>query len=1342
MQVDTGISHLGLKCQQINNVAKDYEFLTALHGQSEQSGMKILFKMLGRLSKDCGGLWTVNEESDWLILYIFFRCYGWKDIDLNDVRSQILVPSATQRYRNLSKDEELKMKDKIILLTTELINLIKDLPLTLAGLKMFISSIHLARGMHHTRKQMALFAVDWLTFGLETAGGGAKARANHQFINKVAPTQPFLPEDSTPETMFMTVKDLIWICCTDNNRVIRTSTLGALHFLFAQLSVNTVVRLIRLSLEVFEKPEMCANESSEGALDMLNLLLKRLLPSEQLSPVNSPSMEVEGASKSNPLVCQYSSDFIQSQMFPRIRAITSNLFNSDYLHVRKAAVRVYLTCLHRCKPELLKETVDQIVKELCISAGAKHISSQENTPSKLESWKTSPKYCETLLDLCRYLIKKVGENNLPPNTGSLQNSLVDFYLSHSSENVRASACNLFLTLFISASKNPIRLRYLMNKVLENWQVRQELLTSPIPKSAPSVSENEKTSGNTKERPLIVRKNTQTVSWTWREGRIHIYSSLARTLVGLHLKVLCDVDTEGCNTTISGEFCVSPTLTEMGNKRSLTDDKLFAQRLSQSNISPTPKSRPSILVIDGDRRSSLNKPLQIVNGSPAVSRARMNNNTSRKSMCLTVLENIRTTESGEKGRQMEIGRAQTWLKRLSTAQAFNAINKTNSRVELDTISMKSMLFKMLQLSTECLLDENVELRSSAKKALSDIGKLIRWYDGNLLLELISSYMLGPPSMMSYATLKLLRDGLFELWQYDEILQMEEQEPGFTEKFANVGTIPILNSPLLFGLFSPEKSRLWLRTCQQYTFNHTSPIFLTILSMECTLYTLCLTHRLPNLSLVACTWETMRPDPLSSMQYSQRKLEVDPGDVAECVKGFVEFAQRIDIQLGARFEPVSNSIDPTSMAATLRPSPSCLQLSQTSENGLKRKSASSNNPLASTVIKVISKLEAIIYPFLPPTMNSNRPHPKVRKIGGLLLSPILPYLITWPLALLPPGLNATSSNLSKEKRLLAVRKILRVTAAITLALPIANQSTTQKNDPSLSRDVNDVLNELMMTAEQSVNLTTVADAYFAQLENIILQLHHYYDPEGMCNSESWWWVRALCEHLPRLMETAPLSNPVNLLRRLIEEIRMKPTDAKRKSNSKLSQSGLWNKALEYSRQEARLKLDKKESDDSLRFRWPKVGEILRAKESIEQQFLKESKMQNKTSNLASVKETDDDEGEVNEDQNRFFLASDDDEDLLYTQQEDALNSSDEEDTQANKSTKGSKLHSLFYVSLKPETIDTPPALKDVTELIERILPHCQPVVVSTIRQILSDSDSVFTPTLEKPVKNSSNKSFVTQ
>ncbi|CAH8664863.1 hypothetical protein MS3_00003474 [Schistosoma haematobium] len=220
--MDPGVSQLAIECQHISNVTKELEFLSLLltHATSynsmeinnlnsnmpETSGMKTFFRILSRICRDCGGIWTVNEELDWLVFYLFARCYGWSDIDLNDVRSQMLVPSTGHRYRNVSKDEELRMKDKVIQITTELIYLIRSLPLSLAGLKMLISSMNLARGMHHTRKQMALHAIDWLTFGLQTDGGGVKATTSPRFTQKISTTQPFLPEDSTPESMFMTVK--------------------------------------------------------------------------------------------------------------------------------------------------------------------------------------------------------------------------------------------------------------------------------------------------------------------------------------------------------------------------------------------------------------------------------------------------------------------------------------------------------------------------------------------------------------------------------------------------------------------------------------------------------------------------------------------------------------------------------------------------------------------------------------------------------------------------------------------------------------------------------------------------------------------------------------------------------------------------------------------------------------------------------------------------------------------------------------------------------------------------------------------------------------------------------
>ncbi|VDO88626.1 unnamed protein product, partial [Schistosoma margrebowiei] len=379
----------------------------------------------------------------------------------------------------------------------------------------------------------------------------------------------------------------------------------------------------------------------------------------------------------------------------------------------------------------------------------------------------------------------------------------------------------------------------------------------------------------------------------------------------------------------------------------------------------------------------------------------------------------------KGKQTD-SKTQSWIKRLSIVSGLTSTSKTNvGHSELNSISMKSMLFNILRLAVECTLDENNGLRHSAQKAINDVGRLIRWYDADLLLEMISLHMIGPPTMMSYATLKILRDGLSELCMYDEILQKEEEEPGFTEKYAISGTVPILNVALLYGLFSPDRSRLWLQCCQQYILDSTMALFISTLSIECALRTLCLVHRLSNLSLVACTWENMRPNPFSNLPYAQRKLDLDAKDVVECIKGVVEFAQRIDVKLGPTNEPILNVVNFHKMMITQKPYLSCLQLPQ----------STAKCSLTYFVLKLVTKLESVIYSYIPPSVNSSRPNPDVRMTGGLLLSPILPYLITWPLALLPPSLDKTLGNPSKEARILAVRKLLRIASAGMLSGPAA-------------------------------------------------------------------------------------------------------------------------------------------------------------------------------------------------------------------------------------------------------------------------------------------------------------------
>lgn len=60
-----------------------------------------------------------------------------------------------------------------------------------------------------------------------------------------------------------------------------------------------------------------------------------------------------------------------------------------------------------------------------------------------------------------------------------------------------------------------------------------------------------------EIPLTVSSR---LSWTWREGRMRMYYLVARSLVGLHLKALHELDADGYNPMNSEDFCISPTFT--------------------------------------------------------------------------------------------------------------------------------------------------------------------------------------------------------------------------------------------------------------------------------------------------------------------------------------------------------------------------------------------------------------------------------------------------------------------------------------------------------------------------------------------------------------------------------------------------------------------------------------------------------------------------------------------------------------------------------------------------------------------------------------------------------------
>ncbi|CAH8621772.1 unnamed protein product [Schistosoma mattheei] len=685
-------------------------------------------------------------------------------------------------------------------------------------------------------------------------------------------------------------------------------------------------------------------------------------------------------------------------------------------------------------------------------------------------------------------------------------------------------------------------------------------------------------------PLTVSSK---LSWTWREGRMRMYYLVARSLVGLHLKALHELDADGYSPMNSEEFCISPTFTDDGPQRTLYTSS--NNNLHQFGFSPVPKSIPPALVSNPDRRAPVNKSSassQPVESSPILFQQGGKLSSPQTSIYLTVLENIRMLDNERNDKQTD-SKTQSWIKRLSIVSGLTSTSKTNvGHSELNSISMKSMSFNILRLAVECTLDENNGLRHSAQKAINDFGRLIRWYDADLLLEMISLHMV------------------------------------------------------------------------------------------------------------------------------------------ECIKGVVEFAQRIDVKLGPTNEPILNIVNFHKMMITQKPYLSCLQLPQ----------STAKCSLTYFVLKLVTKLESVIYSYIPPSVNSSRPNPDVRMTGGLLLSPILPYLITWPLALLPPSLDKTLGNPSKEARILALRKLLRLIAAIILALPITNKPEFSKSESSAIKG-NALLKELASIAEHSVELETVVSACFTQLENLVSQLNQYYEPTRICTTTSWWWIRALCEHLPRLMQVAPFSNPVNILRLLIEDVKRKSilsTNTKQNTGHQTAEPTKWSRALEYGLQEAKSKIRVREGSGALKYQWPKKNSIY-WKAKVE----KKSPTRSLSSHIIDTAPSP-----IDEEQHRFFVTSDNEEEEVFILHEEvdtsSLSDNDDDEEEQEQEIKDNLLHkqekvrSLFYIPIKAEPIETPPAIEDVHELIERVLQYCRPDIVTAVRQILSDFDSPNTSSLEKSIR----------
>lgn len=74
------------------------------------------------------------------------------------------------------------------------------------------------------------------------------------------------------------------------------------------------------------------------------------------------------------------------------------------------------------------------------------------------------------------------------------------------------------------------------------------------------------------------------------------------------------------------------------------------------------------------------------------------------------------------------------------------------------TFRSLLSQMLHTSAESIIDSQWELRRMAKQALPPLGEVLRWFDPELLVNIINTHLKFEPTLMTSICLQLLLDSL--------------------------------------------------------------------------------------------------------------------------------------------------------------------------------------------------------------------------------------------------------------------------------------------------------------------------------------------------------------------------------------------------------------------------------------------------------------------------------------------------------------------------------------------------------------------------------------------------------
>lgn len=774
------------------------------------SKLRCNFGKVYHYAKSAGVNWKVAEDLDWFLFYIFHRRFGWPDLEEENGQLKVVLPDSQIRFRKSGKTEELKYKSQLVDMLDSILLWLSHQSISAMSVLMYSSAIRLASKSPVTRLHLSIRGYDWLKDNLT------------KDIN---------------DKLWHCLQEFLILGITDFWSRVRDASIIRLGPIIERLELSQILCLFD------ELVRLCDSNVNQwqiidGAVSAICAILKRFqkvgYASETLKIPPRPEM-LSSQFHYQIKVGETELDRMPPNIISRLQFLVFKLIYHPQQTIRDNAIKAFVLCLDR----YYENDVDTAFQNVCqklssrINGSIMTTNLKCNTKNPVNGHQSylDPYGAQSLIYLCHHLFKRLHDKINYLENWHHYHSYFDQYLSHPASSVRLVSSNLYTYAVSQAISHPLLVKNIIYHLIAKWNPDQSVLLQTINDLAKNLD------SKVKKRISISKvelEKDESCSWEWREGRLLVFELLAKLIIKNHLwytfgttEVDSMYSSDNTNSKPNGSgliesysdrsylnLCGSNSGIHNEQYRDDNDEcmlsrSLDGRRFTLANFPSRMKfkaiSAMSIPVIvesneDLKRRKSHDVIFRKISEDNLISSSTnsMKNLTVAKHDVTTSTKNIHSITHYSflvHVKEMENIDTENCNSKITIA------NKNESKLP----TFRSLLSQMLHTSAESIIDSQWELRRMAKQALPPLGEVLRWFDPELLVNIINTHLKFEPTLMTSVCLQLLHDSLL----HTSRLKLLTTNPPSSWQ-PNIASRVVDNIITSVELNLPQ----WMKSCQHY------------------------------------------------------------------------------------------------------------------------------------------------------------------------------------------------------------------------------------------------------------------------------------------------------------------------------------------------------------------------------------------------------------------------------------------------------------------------------------------------------------------------------------------------